>query len=247
MFFHIQKIIPCITRYLLQEKIDKADSLSRQIANKAYDFIQKHVGPKEILEYIDKNTGGLGYRNKLVGADWERVVALGCYIAWAEAVSNKDTVLEIGTGLGRTNYCLQYSGAKQIITIDIDPYIVGIALNNNPYEEFQHALNNRSITKIILGDANILTNILLRIGYSFTHIVHDGGPNPRKNPRIFSNSFLFKLHVLLRKNGRISVFAGKDPRIVSRIYKFFKDLGYETYTFNPPGLNIKIVRGIKSS
>lgn len=246
MFFQNQSIVPCIIKYLLQRDINKVDNISRKIASRAYAFIRNYMKTREILEYIDKVTGGIGYRNKQIGSDWERVVILGCYIAWAESASSKDTVLEIGTGLGRTNYCLQYNGVKQIITVDVDPYILGIATNNNPYKEFQQALNNRRITRIVLGDAVVIVNVLIKTGYLFTHIVHDGGPNPGKNPRIFSHKFFHKLDKLLANNGRISIFAGKNPKIVSRIYGYLKNLGYEVYTFNPPGLNVKIVRGVKN-
>ncbi len=235
-------IIPCIITSILRNDLEKADNISRKISWIAYRKIM-NIGI-DLREYIDKVTGGLGYRGKNIGGDWERVVTLGCYIAWADSVGDKDRVLEIGTGLGRTTYCLQYHEPKQIVTIDIDPVITGIALHNNPYYEFQEALQRENV-KLVIGDAVTITKILYRMGYLFTHIIHDGGPNPRKNKKLYTKYFFQILDKLLLPGGRISVFSGKDPLIINDIYHILENLGYKTQTTTPIGIPVRVVRGIK--
>jgi predicted membrane-bound spermidine synthase len=235
-------IIPCIITRILKKDLEGADNISRKVSWIAYRRIASMR--IDLREYIDKTTGGLGYRGRNIGGDWERVVTLGCYIAWADSISSGDKVLEIGTGLGRTTYCLQYYKPEQIITIDIDPIITGIALYDNPYREFQEALRRRNV-KLIIGDAVAIVKTLYRSGYIFTHIVHDGGPNPRRNRRLYTKYFFKILDKLLLPGGRISVFAGKDPLIINNIYHILESLGYKTQTVTPIGIPVRVVRGIK--
>jgi predicted membrane-bound spermidine synthase len=235
-------IIPCIITKILKRDLDEADNISRKISWIAYRRIVD-IGI-DLKEYIDKATGGLGYRGRNIGGDWERVVALGCCIAWADSVSSKDRVFEIGTGLGRTTYCLQYYKPEQIITVDIDPIITGIALYNNPYHEFQEALRESNV-KLTIGDAVVIAEILYRMGYLFTHIVHDGGPNPKRNKKLYSRYFFKILDKLLLPGGRISVFSGKDPLIIDKIYHILESLGYKAQTITPIGIPVRVVRGIK--
>lgn len=237
----------CVIRHILCNNIPKADDTTRNIAEKAYQYIASKKTRQEIYEYIDSKTGGLGYRDKRIGEDWERVVTLGCYIAWADTINNNSRILEIGTGLGRTLYCMQYNSPKEIVTIDIDPFILATALYSNPYRPFQEALWN-SNTYILLGDAVLLTLILKIRRHRFSHIVHDGGPNPERNPRLYNTFFLTTLYYLLVNNGTISVFAGRNPYHVSRIYNLLKKIGFvNVYVVNPPGIKVKIVRGMKPS
>jgi len=239
------QILLCVIRHILFNNIPKANDITRTIAKKAYQYITSKKTCQEIYDYIDSKTGGLGYREKRIGKDWERVVTLGCYIAWADITNSDSHILEIGTGLGRTLYCMQYNSPKEIVTLEIDPFILAIALYSNPYQPFQEALWKPN-THILLGDAVLLALILKSRKYRFNHIVHDGGPNPEKNPRLYNRFFLSLLYDLLVNNGTISVFAGRNPHYVSRIYNLLKRIGFvNVYVVSPPGINVKIVRGVK--
>jgi len=237
-------IIPCIIKNILLNNFEKADQITRIIAKNTYNSIKNQ--DKDIARYIDEITGGIGYRRKMLGKDWERVVLLGCYIAWADAVQSNEKVLEIGTGLGRTNYCIQYNKPMKIHSIDNDQLVIGIALYSNPYPEFQEYLWRENV-KIFLGDALCIIRILSMKGVKYDHIVHDGGPCPAKNPILYSYDFFSSLDKLLKPGGRISVFGGKNPKIIKKIYSILKELGYEAYTVSPPGIRVFIIRGVKWS
>ncbi|MCD6301869.1 MAG: hypothetical protein J7L82_07375, partial [Staphylothermus sp.] len=125
---HIYKvnIIPCIVKNILLSDLTNADRITRTIAKTTYNSIREQS--KNLIKYIDEITGGIGYRKDMLGRDWERVITLGCYIAWADSVQKDEKVLEIGTGLGRTTYCIQYNKPVEIHSIDNDQLILSIAL-----------------------------------------------------------------------------------------------------------------------
>ncbi len=235
----------CTLAHLLRRNYRRADRIARKTAYIAYVNKISHMSRKDIENYIDKATGGLGYLGK-PGQDDYRVITLGCYIAWAEKTAYADRVLEIGTGLGRTNYCVRYMNKSAIIhSIEIDPIILGIALYQNPYEYFSESLRNNK-TLIFLNDAFMIIDILRRNNEIYDHIIHDGGPNPGKNTRIYSYRFLNTLYKLLRKGGSISIFAGKNPYYVKRIYNDLKNIGFKKLeTINPPGIPVRIIHGEK--
>ncbi|MCD6196181.1 MAG: hypothetical protein J7J82_05300, partial [Staphylothermus sp.] len=84
-------IIPCIVKNILLNNFEKADQITRIIAKNTYDSV-RNQDKDIIIKYIDEITGGIGYRRKMLGKDWERVVLLGCYIAWADAVQSNEKV-----------------------------------------------------------------------------------------------------------------------------------------------------------
>ncbi len=235
----------CTLTHLLLRNYKRADYIARRTARAAYRRVILRIGQQDIDEYINKNTGGLGYLRK-PGEDDYRVITLGCYIAWAEAALYADQILEIGTGLGRTHYCMRYMNETAVIhSIEVDPIILGIALYRNPYQYFAGYLENKN-TFIFLNDAAIVTRILLKNKEKYEHIVHDGGPNPGKNRRLYSYEFLNTLYKLLDYRGTISVFAGKNPEYIRHIYRIMEKIGFKKLeTITPPGIPVRIIRGKK--
>ncbi len=235
----------CTFIHLLLRNYKRADYIARSTARAAYRRVILSISQRDIDEYINKITGGLGYLGK-PGKDDYRVITLGCYIAWAEVALSAEQILEIGTGLGRTHYCIRYVNKNAVIhSIEVDPIMLGIALYRNPYQYFAESLKNKN-TFIFLNDATIVTQILLKNREKYKHIVHDGGPNPKKNMRLYSYRFLNTLYKLLDYGGTISVFAGKNPEYIRHIYRTMEKIGFKKLeTITPPGISVRIIRGRK--
>ncbi len=218
-----------IYAYLKKWDLNKVDLLSRKIAEKTYLDKISRLSEGEIYSLIDGITGGLGYRK----GDFNvmRMGYCGSLIAWPEAIPEGGKVLEIGTGLGRTCYAaVEWAKPSLFLTLDNSPEILAIALYRNPVKAFSEALK-RSIVKIALVDAVKAVNI---ISEKFDHIIHDGGPNPGKNPRLYSKEFIEKLLQLLKPGGTLSIFAGRNKKWQNKIYFVLKSLGFTIETVSFP-------------
>ena len=210
----------CRVKELLRQRLyDEVDRVSRATVSTLKEKVLS-LSQEDLWRLIDEITGGLGYTMK--DRDVTRLIIYGSYIAWAEAVKPGSKVLEIGTGLGRTCYSVLSTVFPSLyLTIDSSPEILAIALYRNPYPPFREALLN-SIVKICLCDATIAVR---HINDSFDHIIHDGGPNPNKNPALFSSAFLGELVSLLKVGGTLSVFGSKNKRWQDKLYRELKSLG----------------------
>ncbi|RLE99697.1 MAG: hypothetical protein DRJ63_04655 [Thermoprotei archaeon] len=223
-------MIDAIYVYLKEWDLDKVDLLSRKIAEKTYLSKISKLSEDEVYSLIDEITGGLGYRK----GDFNvmRMGYCGSLIAWPEVIPEGGRVLEIGTGIGRTCYAaVEWAKPSLFLTLDNSPEILAVALYRNPVEAFSRALK-RSIVRIALIDAVKAVNI---ISAKFDHIIHDGGPNPGKNPRIYSKEFLEKLSQLLKPNGTLSIFAGRNKKWQDKIYSILKSLGFAVEAVSFPG------------
>ena len=212
-----------------RKKFDLADTLSREIARKIFEEEISKLLPEEIFRLIDEITGGLGYRKNDFNV--MRMGYCGSLIAWPEAVPDGGKVLEIGTGLGRTCYaCVEWSNPSLFLTIDKSAVMLAIALYRNPVEAYAKSLHKKNV-KIVLGDALKVVELLPE---KFNHIIHDGGPNPNKNPRLYSREFLCSLTKLLMPGGTMSVFAGRNRKWQNYIYGVLKSLGFEINSVSFP-------------
>ncbi|MHC1628740.1 MAG: MnmC family methyltransferase, partial [Candidatus Nezhaarchaeales archaeon] len=128
------------------------------------------------------------------------------------------------------------------LTIDSSREILAIALHRNPYPPFQEALSNPCV-KICLCDAVKAVDAIKDV---FDHIIHDGGPNPNRNPALFSNSFLDKLTSLLKSGGTLSIFGSKNRRWQNKLYCKLKDLGFHVKTDSLPYSPVVVFHCIKS-
>ncbi|RLF23904.1 MAG: hypothetical protein DRN15_04865 [Thermoprotei archaeon] len=206
-----------------------ADRIARAYARLVYDRFISKMSEEEVFRIIDEVTGGLGYRRNDFNV--MRMSYCGSIIAWPEAVSRGDKVLEIGTGIGRTCYVIvNWSQPSLYVTIDKSPEILAIALYRNPVNAYRDALNS-SIVKILLCDA---TKAVPKMSMRFDHIVHDGGPCPSRNPSLFSKDFLEQLSLLLKPEGTMSIFAGRNKKWQDRIYKNLRELGFRVETESFP-------------
>ncbi len=221
---------------LRRSMYNKVDELSRRIV------AEHSFENKQLIEIIDKITGGLGYtrENPL---DESRMNYAGYYIAWPDVLRNGVKVLEIGTGLGRTAFIVHYSINPQLyLTIDKSLEMLYIALYNNPIEDYRRTLWKRDV-KIVYGDA---LRVLKCINDEFDHIIHDGGPNPRKNKRIYSRRFFNTLNRLLRKGGTLSVFIGSYRVMQDLIYNTLVDTGFEIIeTVSLPFSRARVIHAVK--
>lgn len=216
-----------------------ADRLTRKAASRAFKEV-KRLPWDERLKIIDGATGGIGYTEG--GWDESRITALGCLIAWPEAVKRGARVFEVGTGLGRTCHVVTWSSSPSLyLSVDVNPYILAIALHDNPIPTYQRALW-RGEVKLALIDARRAVELLEP---GFDHIVHDGGPNPDNNPELWSRSFLEALARLLKPGGTLSVFAGRNPRWVDHTFNTLRGLGLRAWTEGAPGFKVRVVRAEK--
>jgi len=202
----------CVKELLRQKLYDEVDRVSRKrvfaLKEKVFSLSQE-----DLWRLIDEVTGGLGYTRE--DRDVTRLIIYGSYIAWAEAIKPNSKVLEIGTGLGRTCYSVLSSTSPSLyLTIDSSPEILAVAFYRNPYPPFREALSS-PIAKICLCDATIAVH---HIDDFFDHIIHDGGPNPNKNPALFSTSFLSYLISFLKAEGTFSIFRSKNRKWRDRLY-----------------------------
>ncbi|MEM4577125.1 MAG: MnmC family methyltransferase [Candidatus Nezhaarchaeales archaeon] len=208
-----------VKELLKQKKYSEVDKISRDIVS-SFKGLVLSMSQESLWRLIDEVTGGLGYT--MEDKEVTRLVIYGTYISWAEAVKHGSKVLEIGTGLGRTCYSvLSITTPSLYLTIDVSPEILAIALYRNPYAAFQEALSN-PVVKLCLCD---VTEAILYIDDSFDHIIHDGGPNPNKNPALFSRKFLEKLVSILKPTGTLSIFGGKNRKWQDKLYRELKVLG----------------------
>ncbi len=220
---------------------DKVDRLSRRIVNEKYNYISSKSF-HELLEIIDHTTGGLGYTRK-EPLDVVRMGLAGTVIAWPEVLRNGDKILEVGTGLGRTAYVVHYVVKPSIyVTIDVSGEMLFIALYRNPVKVYQDVLW-RSDVKIIYADA---VRIIRCFDEVFDHIIHDGGPNPRKNKKLYSQSFLKALVKLLKPKGSLSIFIGSERIMQEEIYNNLNKLGLRIIETKPlPYSRARVIHAIK--
>lgn len=210
---------PLIRKLLQQRRYDEVDRISREVASSLRDHVLS-LSWEELWRTIDQVTGGLGYTSE--DRDVTRLIVYGTYISWAEAVKRGSRVLEIGTGLGRTCYSILSTSLPSLyLTLDSSPEILAIALHRNPYPSFQETLSS-PIVKICLCDAVSAVRAMRDL---FDHIVHDGGPNPNRNPAIFSSRFLGDLVSLLKVGGTLSVFGSKSRKWQDKLYHELRALG----------------------
>ena len=215
----------------LREGLDRADRVSRECARAAASVAE----PSKLLGLVERLTGGLGYRSD-TPFDPAQMVVAGTVIAWPEAVRNGSRVLEIGTGLGRTCYVIHYAATPSLyVTVDYSPEVLALALYANPSKDFASCLQRPDV-KIVLLDA---VEAVKRLPSSwFDHVVHDGGPNPVRNPRLYSVGFLSQLYRVMKPCATLSVFAGRSRAGRNLVYSSlvragFQVLGVESFHDSP--------------
>lgn len=226
---------------LLNKRYDDVNKYSRKIVKERYNYVE-NLGYEEILCLIDKITGGLGYKSS-EPLDIVQMNYAGSYIAWPEKVTDNSRVLEIGTGLGRTAYVVHYVARPKIyVTIDVSGEILYIALYKNPIKVYQDVLWLSDV-KIIFSDA---VKIIDCINDEFDHIIHDGGPNPKKNKRLYSKHFLYKLIGLLRRGGSLSIFIGSERKMQEEVYSTLIELGLQVVeTVSLPFSKARVIHAYK--
>lgn len=228
-----------VVELLSQSKFSEADKLTREYVRKYLPEISSWSWDR-LVKYITEVTGGLGYREDDL-YDIDRIIEVGEFISWSRIVKNGYKVLEIGTGLGRTMYTiLSKTRCSLYLSLDIDPVILAICLYYNPISIFQSVLDK---AYICLCDA---VRAIPRVNVKFNHIIHDGGPNPRRNPRLFSKHFIHELINHLEDDGTISIFAGRDSEWIEKIYNYLKELKVYSWVDKCDVTKLKVVRGIKS-
>jgi len=241
--FVLVDLFGVILDYLACGDFDLVDYLSRCYALGVYCSRVRGLSWSEILGLIDRVTGGLGYRRG--DFDVGRMGYVGSIIAWPEVIPSGGRVLEIGTGIGRTCYvAVNWSSPSLFLTVDCSPDILAIALYRNPVRVFRDSLYHLCV-RICFGDAIDVVKILFNHGFRFDHIIHDGGPNPRRNPRLYSFNFLKLISDLLVDGGSLSIFAGRDRRWQDRIYNILRKLGFKVESISFPDSPTLVFHAIK--
>lgn len=225
----------------MYRRYDIVDKYSRKRVKKHYSYVE-NLDLNSIIDLIDNVTGGLGYTSS-EPLDVARMGIAGSYIAWPERVTNNSKVLEIGTGIGRTAYVVHYvARPKLYLTIDISGEILYVALYKNPVKIYQNVLWLPDV-KIVFGDA---VELIGCIKDYFDHIIHDGGPNPRRNQRLYSQEFLEALIRLLKPKASLSVFIGSERKMQEYIYDTLVELGLEIVETVPlPFSKARVVHAYK--
>jgi len=215
-----QRILDLIGR----EDMYKADVLSRRLAYSMYVGKIAFIDAWELVELIDRVTGGLGYKRDEPLNPVSMTLA-GTVIVWPDAVGKSRRILEIGTGLGRTCYVAYYYTKPEIfVTIDVSLEILAIALYRNPVDVYWKSLWEAT-TFVVWGDA---VEVVKKLPDNFfDHVIHDGGPNPLKNPSIYAKPFLSELRRILKPCGTLSIFAGRARRGKEMVYRNLLDVGFK--------------------
>jgi len=231
-----------VLRLVSSRRYAEADALTRECARVVYERVIKGMSLSELVRLVDGVTGGLAYRR----GEWDvaRMSYAGSIISWASVVRDGYRVLEIGTGLGRTCFAILSSAdVEEYVTIDNSPEILAVALYGNLVDVYMRALWDESV-RVLLGDAVRVVEAMR--GEVFDHVVHDGGPNPASNPRLYSRRFLGRLASVLRRGGTMSVFAGRDPMWVDRIYAALASIGLRVKTESLPDSPVRVLHAVKS-
>ncbi len=206
---------------LRKHGLDKADMVSRACVLEVLREVRS--ARIELYRVVETLTGGLGYSS---GEPFEpaQMVVAGTVIAWPEAVRDGSRVLEIGTGIGRTCYVVHYASKPSLyVTVDFSPEVLAVALYMNPSTSFSRCLESPTV-KLILADA--VEAVKLLPSSFFDHVVHDGGPNPLRNPRLYTPSFMKQLYRVMKPCSTISVFAGRSRRGRELVYRSLKEAGF---------------------
>jgi len=215
--------------------LERADRRARREASRWSEWAES-LDEDELFEYVTGRTGGLGHGSE--GFEVGKMALKGYLIAWPEEAEGY--VLEVGTGLGRTAWAaLEWGDPEVLVSVEVDPRMLAIALHANPVPEFKKALLDERV-KIILGD---VVRVIPRLPEEcFSHVIHDGGPCPSKNPRLFSKGFLEDLVRRLEEGGTASVFAGRDPSWQDRIYMTLKEFFIEVEAEKFPDTPTMVLR-----
>jgi len=221
-----------------------ADNITRAFAYRVYKEVITKLPDNEIFELIDTITGGLGYKGKEL--DPIRMSYCGSIIAWPEAIPPGGRVLEIGTGIGRTCYvATNWAKPSLYVTVDNSPMILAIALYRNPISAYQEALH-KEVVKVSLCDAVKIVNVMRGI-IKFDHIIHDGGPNPQRNPRLFDKEFLRSLCSLLREGGTLSLFVGRHKGWQDKLFTALRELDFEVHSVSFPDTPVLVFHAKKKA
>jgi len=121
---------------------------------------------------------------------------------------DRGNVLDTCTGLGYTALESERRGAERVITIEIEPSVLKIALMN-PWS--RPLFSDDRIHKI-LGDSYTIADALPRAFFDF--IIHDP-PRHGQAGKLYGLDFYKKLYRLLRPGGRLFHYVG-TPRSLSR-------------------------------
>jgi len=121
---------------------------------------------------------------------------------------DRGNVLDTCTGLGYTALESERRGAERVITIEIEPSVLKIALMN-PWS--RPLFSDDRIHKI-LGDSYTIADALPRAFFDF--IIHDP-PRHGQAGKLYGLDFYEKLYRLLRPGGRLFHYVG-TPRSLSR-------------------------------
>jgi spermidine synthase len=219
----VERCYSTVRQLIKHHDFDGADRVTRECARLWWDYKMSKASSSHLLELIEQVTGGLGYKASEQLEPAQMVVA-GTVIAWPSAIPSNARVLEVGTGLGRTCYIVHYTVKPLLyLTIDVSLDMLAVALYGNPIPSFRNALWVDDV-RVVLGDAVELVQ-LLPANY-FDHVIHDGGPNPLRNRRLYSTSFFNQLYRVLKPCGTISVFAGRSRKAKQLVYSTLSLAGF---------------------
>ncbi len=234
-----QKVLQYVTKGLF----DYADNVTRKCAKEVWQKTVSSWDYTTLYTFIDNITGGLGY-SKERPLDPLASTMAGAVIAWPEVISSESIVLEIGTGLGRTCYAAHYRTKPRLyLTIDNSVEMLAIALYGNPISEYSKCLWHKHV-KILLGDATKLLKLLANS--LATHIIHDGGPNPIRNIKLFSKDVFKELYRVLSPCGTISVFAGRARKARQIVYINLVETGFvDIHSVSLPNSPAQVYRARK--
>ena len=211
-----------VRRLVAEGRLREADGVSRDCAERLWRLASDELRERAPA-VVEAATGGLGYGSESPFDPAQMVVA-GTVIAWPEAVRDGSRVVEIGTGVGRTCYVIHYAAKpSEYVTIDVSLEVLAIALHANPSPSFADCLRGDDVV-ILYGDAVDLLPLLPSA--SFDHAVHDGGPNPLRNPRLYSRTVFAQLARILRPCGTVSVFAGRSREGRRMVYEGLASAGF---------------------
>jgi len=164
---------------------------------------------------------------EISGIKMHRVVGI---TPWRDAESkvnslkirNRDTVLDICTGLGYTAIN-SYRRGGQVISVEKDRNVLDLAKYNPWSQELEDI-------PIIIGDAYDVVKELP--SNSFNVVIHDP-PRFALAGHLYSEEFYHELYRILRRRGRLFHYVGepgarKGKNIIGGVVKRLKKIGFKT-------------------
>jgi predicted methyltransferase len=124
-----------------------------------------------------------------------------------QAVNSGDKVLDCCSGLGYAAIAAHRLGAREVITIELSPEVMGLRAQN----PWSNDLGNEGITQLKGSSYELIATMASN---SFDAVIHDP-PRFSLAGELYSEEFYSQIFRVLRRNGRLFHYTG-NPHLLRK-------------------------------